>query len=191
MSSEWGQREREYRDAVLCKLPSCSGRPNRFCAQIPKGFTFLSVPISTQNAVATCAVAVRRRRCVQAVPHNAHVEGRPLLVHCLGTPGPSIAQPAFRDQIMTTTDMNGLLFKTEINSRSQRGNLARVGKFTAVRISFKFLSFSYVKLNLILLMWRIWWAPNNASRWQMGFNSAFKGLMALFPCYCRPVQLSR
>jgi len=25
-------------------------------------------------------------------------------------------------------------------------------------------------------MWRIWWAPNNASRWQMGFNSAFKGL---------------
>ena len=25
-------------------------------------------------------------------------------------------------------------------------------------------------------MWRIWWAPNNASKWQMGFNSAFKGL---------------
>jgi hypothetical protein len=29
-------------------------------------------------------------------------------------------------------------------------------------------------LTLILLMWRIRWAPNNASRWQMGFNSAFK-----------------
>ena len=27
-----------------------------------------------------------------------------------------------------------------------------------------------------LLTWRIWRAPNNASRWQMGFNSAFKGL---------------
>ena len=25
-------------------------------------------------------------------------------------------------------------------------------------------------------MWRIWWAPNNASRWQMGFNLAFKEL---------------
>ena len=25
-------------------------------------------------------------------------------------------------------------------------------------------------------MWRVWWAPNNASRWQMGFNSAFEGL---------------
>jgi hypothetical protein len=31
-------------------------------------------------------------------------------------------------------------------------------------------------LTLYLLTWRIWWAPNNASRWQMGFNSAFKWL---------------
>jgi len=34
-------------------------------------------------------------------------------------------------------------------------------------------------LTLILLTWRIWWAPNNASKWQMGFNSAFKGLIEL------------
>jgi hypothetical protein len=32
-------------------------------------------------------------------------------------------------------------------------------------------------LTLTLLTWRIWWAPNNASRLQMGFNSAFKGLI--------------
>ena len=32
------------------------------------------------------------------------------------------------------------------------------------------------KLTLILLTWKIRRAPNNASRWQMGFNSAFKGL---------------
>jgi hypothetical protein len=31
-------------------------------------------------------------------------------------------------------------------------------------------------LTLILLTWRIRWAPSNASRWQMGFISAFKGL---------------
>ena len=31
-------------------------------------------------------------------------------------------------------------------------------------------------LTLILLTWRIWWAPNNASKWQMEFKSAFKGL---------------
>jgi len=31
-------------------------------------------------------------------------------------------------------------------------------------------------LTLILLMWRIRWASNNARKWQMGFNSAFKGL---------------
>jgi len=34
----------------------------------------------------------------------------------------------------------------------------------------------YVILTLILLTWRKWWTPNNASKWQMGFNSAFKGL---------------
>ena len=28
-----------------------------------------------------------------------------------------------------------------------------------------------------MLTWRIWWASINASKWQMGFNSAFKGLM--------------
>ena len=31
-------------------------------------------------------------------------------------------------------------------------------------------------LTLYLLTWRIWWAPNNGSKGQMGFNSAFKGL---------------
>ena len=30
-------------------------------------------------------------------------------------------------------------------------------------------------------MWRIWWAPNNASKWQMGFNLAFKGLIGHNP----------
>jgi len=29
------------------------------------------------------------------------------------------------------------------------------------------------RLTPILVTWRIWWAPNNDSRWQMGFNSAF------------------
>ena len=31
-------------------------------------------------------------------------------------------------------------------------------------------------LTLILLTCRIWWAPNNVSKWQMRFNSTFKGL---------------
>jgi hypothetical protein len=34
-------------------------------------------------------------------------------------------------------------------------------------------------LTLILLKWRKWWTPNNARKWQMGFNSAFKGLTLL------------
>jgi hypothetical protein len=39
------------------------------------------------------------------------------------------------------------------------------------------LAFKIVNtLTLILLTWRKWWAPNNASKQQMGFNSEFKGL---------------
>jgi len=41
-----------------------------------------------------------------------------------------------------------------------------------VRLLWKMLD----TLTLILLTWRIWWAANNASRWQMGFNSVFKEL---------------
>jgi hypothetical protein len=34
-------------------------------------------------------------------------------------------------------------------------------------------------LTPVLLTWRIWWDSNNASKWQMGFNWAFKGLKFL------------
>jgi hypothetical protein len=33
------------------------------------------------------------------------------------------------------------------------------------------------RLTLTLVTWRIWWAPNNASSWQVWFNSSFKGLI--------------
>jgi hypothetical protein len=39
-----------------------------------------------------------------------------------------------------------------------------------LRVTFRSLE----RLTLILLTWRVWWAPNNASKWQMGFNLAFK-----------------
>ena len=35
----------------------------------------------------------------------------------------------------------------------------------------------YFILTLNPLKWKTWWAPNNASKWQMGFNSTFKGLI--------------
>jgi hypothetical protein len=40
--------------------------------------------------------------------------------------------------------------------------------------SYKKLSF--FMLTLIMLMWKIRWPPNKGSKWQMGYNSAFKGL---------------
>ena len=47
-------------------------------------------------------------------------------------------------------------------------------------------------LALILLMWKIWWAPNNASKWQMRFYSAFKGLIfSLFIAWSSSVLLDR
>jgi hypothetical protein len=46
----------------------------------------------------------------------------------------------------------------------------------AEHISVHFTEQCKISFTLTLLMWRIWWAPNNASRWQMGFNLAFKGL---------------
>jgi hypothetical protein len=50
------------------------------------------------------------------------------------------------------------------------------GVFTDCMLEFYYLSWHSLVLTLILLTWRIWWAPNNTSKWQMGFNSAFKGL---------------
>ena len=44
-------------------------------------------------------------------------------------------------------------------------------------------------LRIILnpLTWKIWWAPNNASRWQMGFNLTFKGLIMVGYVYSFPI----
>ena len=36
--------------------------------------------------------------------------------------------------------------------------------------------FRAMSLTLTLLTWTIWRTPTNASKWRMGFNSAFKGL---------------
>jgi hypothetical protein len=46
-----------------------------------------------------------------------------------------------------------------------------------IRVKFHSQSRRNSYLTLILLTWRIGSAINNASNWQMGFNSAFKGLI--------------
>jgi hypothetical protein len=50
------------------------------------------------------------------------------------------------------------------------------GEYDALRDKVYVGKLVITDLTPILLTWRIWWAPNNASKWQMGFNSAFKGL---------------
>ena len=49
-------------------------------------------------------------------------------------------------------------------------------QFLLLRLPVPTLFPSTFPLALLLLTCRIWWAPNNASRWQMGFKSAFKWL---------------
>jgi hypothetical protein len=45
------------------------------------------------------------------------------------------------------------------------------------------------RITLIMLTWKIGWAPNNASKWQMGFNSVLKGLsLALNHALAFPVR---
>ena len=48
------------------------------------------------------------------------------------------------------------------------------------KLIIKFSASSWLILTLNLLTWWIWWAPNNASKWQMEFNLAFKGLFLDF-----------
>jgi hypothetical protein len=64
-----------------------------------------------------------------------------------------------------------------IHSKKTQMGTAQLSTPWFVMVSFDLVrEMLYIYLTLILLTWRIWWAPNNVSRWQMGFNSAFKGL---------------
>jgi hypothetical protein len=53
-----------------------------------------------------------------------------------------------------------------------------------LQISSHTYTISKTHLTLILLTWRIWWAHNNASKWQIGFNSAFEGLNIMSVYFC-------
>jgi hypothetical protein len=64
-------------------------------------------------------------------------------------------------------------------------SVVRTGRWDATLVAVGTVSYSEEciwpwlhrqSLTLILLTWNIGWAPNNASKWQMGFNSTFKGL---------------
>ena len=62
---------------------------------------------------------------------------------------------------------------TPINSAALKNKMQK--KYTF--IAWQKRSMKTSSLTLILLTWRIWWVDNNASRWQMGFSWAFKGLI--------------
>ena len=59
----------------------------------------------------------------------------------------------------------------------------------AQHISVHFTEQCKMFLTLTLLMWRIRWAPNNASRWQMEFNLVFNPLNAKLNPICHLLAL--
>jgi hypothetical protein len=82
------------------------------------------------------------------------------------------------------------------NERLPGEGVGHVGRWSVLRITeltgTHKTQLHFRSLCFILLTWRMWWAPNNASRWQMGFNSAFKGLAGihwLLAIHLRPLPV--
>jgi hypothetical protein len=53
--------------------------------------------------------------------------------------------------------------------RIRRKKRRRIIKYWTLTLEDKY----NIELTLILLTWTKWWAPTSASKWRMGFNSAF------------------
>jgi hypothetical protein len=85
------------------------------------------------------------------------------------------------DNFLTNTVVNGVNTRTTRTKHQLHRPVVTLsciqrGVFYSRIKMFNKLPPHILELTLILLTWRIWWAPNNASRWQLEFNSAFKGL---------------
>ena len=72
-------------------------------------------------------------------------------------------------------------------TKKVRDNCSITSQVTGTLLSQRFSAFSgslffvCAMLTLNPLKWKIWWAPNNASRWQIEFKSPFKGLTRSSP----------
>ena len=69
------------------------------------------------------------------------------------------------------------LFRGQINSEQATWQNKAGAEIHKVNDSVRLVEERVARLTLNPLTWKIWRAPNNASQWQMGFNSAFKGLI--------------
>jgi len=83
-----------------------------------------------------------------------------LVIYCMFNPKFKILQYKWESWFWLSVTS---IFKQLVCSWSSFGRKCKIyGNFT---------------LTLILLTWSIEWAPNNDSKWQMGFNWVFKGLI--------------
>ena len=73
-------------------------------------------------------------------------------------------EPSFLKQCRRKVSWPNLKYYTDVHTEAMRKTTTILSRW------------SIFDLTLILLTWRIWWVPNNASKWQIGFNLAFEGL---------------
>ena len=83
----------------------------------------------------------------------------------------------FRYRRLTTwtTELCITFLRKNNHSKSQQCFVVPI--LTDLEFSILFVCSGTVCLTLNMLTWRIWWDPNNTSKWHMGINSAFKALI--------------
>jgi hypothetical protein len=96
----------------------------------------------------------------------------------------------FRKKNVTEHKMCVLIFSTTFvsNISHYKKNAARC-YHKCTQVFMWSTRYSCQILTLILLTWRIWWAPYNAGKRQMGFNSAFNPLNAELNPICHLLAL--
>jgi len=82
----------------------------------------------------------------------------------------------YRIMSLCLSNMSAAAYSSRKNPPPKTQNHSHVISCDTPLLCFK-ISCPPVTLTLTLLTWGKWWAPNNATKGQMGFNSAFKGLI--------------
>ena len=122
----------------------------------------LSAPTRTPNNLAGSCERKKNTRCWCSNGNSSPGNGESAMVKCL-----------------KCIYLHCLYFNYSEDSHSitsSRRAIHFANKTQHSQMTLPYLLYRKNNLTLILLMWRIWWAPINASKWQMGFNLVFKGL---------------
>jgi len=103
----------------------------------------------------------------------AEISGKPLCSHIQGSKASSLTPQNVTDWSSRNFDNYQPTLRNISEDQSSYLNRGGILKSRLDLLLVPVLMLLH-NLTLNLLTWRKWWASNNASRWQMGFDSAFK-----------------